>query len=151
MVRKEDVEEDKTQVKPWVFARASFHVKPAEKGVRNRCKKLKMDREALGRGISRAPYVSVRIGQNQTRALVDTGADWSLLDYSLLSKVERDNLGTCEAAGQGVSREPINIIGEVWRDVEAGGIGIAGQRFIVVRNMVTDAILGAAFWVRSFL
>ena len=123
-------------------------MKPAEKGVRDRRAKLVMDREALSRGISRAPYVDVRIGEDSTRALVDTGADWSLMDESMLSVGERHNLATSEAVGQGVGSEPIDIVGQVWKDVEAGGITIPEQRFIVVRNMVTNAILGADFWVR---
>jgi transposase InsO family protein len=146
--RKVSEEKSRAEVKPWVFARASFRVKPADRGAKERRVKLKLSQEALNKGISRAPYVNVKIGDSATRALVDTGADWSLLDDSMLSVEERENLAACDAVGQGVGSEPIDIVGEVWKDVEAGGTRIPGQRFVVVRNMVTDAILGADFWVR---
>ena len=142
-------ESAKKSVKPWVLARASFRVQAAPKGVaKNRRIKLSNDIDTLGEGISRAPYVDVVIEGKKARALVDTGADWSLLDADDLTDEEMKNLGTCDAAGQGVGREPINIVGEVWRDIVLGGTQIPKQRFIVVRNMVTKAILGADFWVR---
>ncbi len=99
-------------------------------------------------GLSRAPFVDVKLNGREIRALVDTGADWSLLDAESLSAEELTGLSKCEARGQGVSREPISILGEVWRDVTLGEVCITQQRFVVVRDMVTKAILGADFWVR---
>ena len=135
-------------MEPWRCARASFRVlTPPKKGNEDRREKLKGAR-AMMEGLSRAPFVDVKLDGSETRALVDTGADWSLLDANSLSVEELAGLSRCEASGQGVSREPIRILGEVWRDVALGEVHITRQRFVVVKEMVTKAILGADFWVR---
>ena len=71
-----------------------------------------------------------------------------MMDYSVLTEEEGRQLSGSDMVGQGVSREPILVVGEVWRDIVIGGIMVPNQRFIVIRNMVTRVILGADFWVR---
>ena len=136
-------------VKPWTFARAAFHVKPLPKGaIRDRRQRLKADKQLLSTGLARAPYVDVEVEGMTTRAMVDTGADWSLLDAGMLTAEELQHISDCSLTGQGVGGEQISILGEVWRDVTAGGLTIPDQRFVVVKRMVTKVILGADFWVR---
>ena len=80
--------------------------------------------------------------------LVDTGADWSLIEESQLEVKEREELSPTAAEGRGVTEEEIPILGEVWRDLDIGGIKVDSQRFIVVKKMITPVILGADFWGR---
>ena len=140
----------KMKVQDWKGCRAQFWVKTAGKpGKGNRRhKKLQREKEALRVGLSRSPYVEIEIEDTCCRALVDSGADWSMLDYTALTPSEVEGLTESHMSGQGVSSEPISVVGEVWRDVKLGGLVIPKQRFVVIRNMVTSTILGADFWVR---
>ena len=88
--------------------------------------------------------------QDQCQALVDTGADWTLISESLLSHEELELLkdGDSEMRGQGVTGAPLDILGEVWRDFRIGDLVITNQRFVAVRGIVSDVILGMDFWGR---
>ena len=54
--------------------------------------------------------------------LVDTGADWSLIEESELQDQERKELAPSAMTGKGVTEAEIPIVGELWRDVSIGGI-----------------------------
>ena len=136
-----------TKVKNWICARAKFSVR-TQPGIKKRHQKLLKDRQVLEVGLSRLPYVGVTMGNESCRALVDTGADWSMLDYSCLSEEERGSLVESGMRGHGVSKEPIKVKGEVWRNVVLDGIPVTNQRFVVIDGLVTRMILGADFWVR---
>ena len=142
-------EEKHETVKPYSFARASFRVLPVERGSRrNRRGKLMQEKEALSVGLTKSPYVEVSVDGKGIRALVDSGADWSLMCYDQLTGEERRQLQHCSMEGQGVSKETIHVVGELSKDVEIGGIVAERQRFVVVKDMITAMILGADFWVR---
>ena len=74
--------------------------------------------------------------------MIDLGADWSMLDFSALTGEERQQLITdSQMVGQEVSKEPIVFVGEVWMDVQLGRVTLPKQSFVVLRNLVTAAIL----------
>ena len=141
------------RVKPWSCARAQLFVKaPAGQG-KGRVKALRRDKETLRRGLTSSPYVDVvwnrgEGSQQVMTGLVDTGADWSLIEESQLDVREREELSPTSAQGRGVTEEEIPILGEVWRDLNVGEIKVDSQRFIVVKKMITPVILGADFWGR---
>ncbi len=146
--------EGKASIRPWTCAKMSLSVKPCAKGEKNRHKRLIEDKEMVARGLRRSPYVKVKWiepttnHQNQTAALVDTGADWSLLAESELSKMERSEIRAVDMVGQGVTKQTLPVVGVVWRSVQLGDIIVPDQRFIVVSDMITNVILGADFWAR---
>ena len=140
--------ESGTGIRPWRCAKASFKIQTPPKGQRKERKLMRKGARAMVEELSKAPFIDVGLGGAETRALVDTGADWSLLDSTYLTQEELTGLSSCRATGQGVSKEPICILGEVWRDVLLGDVVVPQQRFVVVKEMVTRAILGADFWVR---
>ena len=70
------------------------------------------DRQVLEVGLSRFPYVEVKLGNDSCRALVDTGADWSMLDYTHLSE---EGQGRRSLVGSDVKGQVVK--GLVWCDV----------------------------------
>ena len=99
--------------------------------------------------LTTAPYVSVEWSEGVAgRAMVDTGADWSLLADEQLTARERLAIRPSSVRGRGVSSEDIPVLGEVWRTVTVGGVRVPDQRFVVVRGLVAPAILGIDFWSR---
>ena len=93
----------------------------------------------------------VRFGTEDCSALLEPGADWSLIDNSLLNEEERtefEHSGDHELYGRCVSGESITILGEVWRTLTVGKLCIAEQRFVVVHGLSSRVILGADFWPR---
>ena len=59
-----------------------------------------------------APYVSVKWDDGaQGRAMVDTGADWSLIAEEELTAREKLAIRPSSVRGRGVSREEIPILG----------------------------------------
>ena len=96
-----------------------------------------------------APYVTVEWdGGTQGRAMVDTGADWSLVSEEELTAREKFALRPSSVRGRGVSREEIPILGEVFRTLRIGDVSVPDQRFVVVRGLIVPAILGIDFWSR---
>ena len=145
-------------VKPWICARAKFAVCPPEKSTTRRVKKLREMNEAARIGLNRAPYVAIKwVAEGETGkvagALIDTGADWSLIDYEGLTEGEKAELQPSSERGQGVSGEPVKNMGVVWRSISlmsTDGVPLVvdDQPFVVVQSMVTPLILGADFWSR---
>ena len=140
-------------VRPWSCARAELFVKaPAREGKRRR-ERILRDKESLRQGLTSSPYVEIHWRREdgslpQMTGLVDTGADWSLIEESQLGDEEWKELQPSSAQGKGVTEAEIPIVGEVWRDLMVGGVKVDSQRFIVVKKMVTPVILGADFWGR---
>ena len=123
------------------------------KGTKDRYKKLREKKMAWHQILSRSPHVMVHLGTEDCSALLllDTGADWSLIDESLLSDEERTGLehsGDHGLYDRGVSGESITILGEVWRTLTLGDLRITEQRFVVVHGLLSRVILGADFWAR---
>ena len=145
-------------VRPWSCARAKFVVKPATafSGEQGRMKQLKRDKVAVMEMLPRTPYIRVswreshrpRMRWKDMIPLVDTGADWSLIAESELSVSELVDLQPSDVQGQAVTKDQIEVVGEVWRDVRIGTRHVTKQRFIVLKDMVTNTILGADFWIR---
>ena len=76
-----------------------------------------------------APYVSVeRSAGVAGRAIVDTGADWSLLADKQVTARERLAIRPSIVRGRDVSSENIPVPGEVWRTVTVGGVRVLDQR-----------------------
>ena len=144
---------DETVIRNWSCARVKLTVKTPDKKVNGRIKKLRRDKAGF-ENLHRTPYVKVEWINNESGersslvALVDTGADWSLMKESEMSEEERDELQPTDMVGQGVTKQRIEIIGEIWRTIVIGGVEVPQQRFIVVQDMVTPVILGADFWAR---
>ena len=116
-----------TPVQHWSCARARLIVKtPPQKATGGRrVTKLRRDREALETGLTRTPYVEILWhgednAQRMMVGLVDTGADWSLVEESELNEEERKALVPSSMSGKGVTDTDIPIIREVWRDVSIG-------------------------------
>ena len=141
-------EERKTKkgIKPWSCAKVEFKILPGDKSQTNRLRNLKKMKTVAQEGICSTPYVEVMWEDGSiSPALLDTGAQWSLLTEQELTDDERSalsNSGVIE--GRGVSGEKIPVVGEIWRDVLVGGVRFENHRFIVVSTMVCRVILGIA-------
>ena len=146
-------------MKPWSCGRARLFVKPADREEAkrgSRTAKLRSDKDQLLYSLPKTPYISLAWGMSgesseqaqSMTALIDTGADWSLITKAELAEAEWGELQPSNVAGEGVTRELIPVIGEVWRTIFIGGIEVPDQRFIVVEDMITPVILGADFWSR---
>ena len=100
-------------------------------------------------GINSTPYVDVQwVDGTKSRALFDTGAQWTIITEELLSERELHSLEESSLSGQGVTGEKIPVIGEAWRTVKLGGLTFENQRFVVVKKMICPIILGIDFWSR---
>ena len=120
--------------RPWSGTCARMKVIESPKGTKDRYKKLRERKMAWNQILSKSPHVTVRfgIGREDCNALLDTGADWPLIDDSLLNAEERRELeqsGEHGLYGRGVSGESITILGEVWRTLTLGELGISEQRY----------------------
>ena len=149
------VSPNSVSVRPWTCARVRITVKPGSRGKRNRYRKLKEDKEMLARGLCRSPYMQLSWVcsddpgmANTSPALMDTGADWSLINESQLTELEQAELKPVDIVGQGVTSDELTILGAVWRSFNLGETTIPSQRFVVVKDMVADVILGADFFAR---
>jgi len=149
--KKKEGNDSMGKIRPWTCAKVSLRVKPDEKGKRNRSRRLREDKEMMERGLMRSPYVKMNwvepmsVEQPETAALVDTGADWSLIAESELTRMEKSELRAVDMVGQGVTKQALPIVGVVWRSVKIGDVEVPDQRFIVVSDMITEVILGADF------
>ncbi len=119
-------------MRPWSCARAELFVRvPAQKG-KKRLKTLQRDKESLRQGLTSSPYVDICWRREdgslaQMTGLVDTGADWSLIEESQLGDEEWKELQPSSAQGKGVTKADIPIVGEVWRDLVVGGVNVDSQ------------------------
>ena len=90
--------------------------------------------------MNKTPYVQVQWLDTEKNskatdfALMDTGAQWTLISAEKLSAEEREGLSRSCLSGQGVSGEKIPILGEIWRDVRIGTSHFLSQRFVVVER-----------------
>ena len=80
--------------RPWSGTCARMKVIESPKGTKDRYKKLRERKMAWNQILSKSPHVTVRfgIGTEDCNALLDAGADWSLIDDSLLHEKERREL-----------------------------------------------------------
>ena len=138
--------------KPWSQKIARMRVTVPPKDVPNRVAQVRKDKEVMQQFMCKTPYVEFTwkdsAKDERLLALLDSGADWSLIDESLMSDRERALITASEVQGKGVCGEDVPIVGEVWRSLEIGGLVVDDHRFIVVRNMITNVILGSDFWSR---
>ena len=139
-------------VRPWTCARAEIRVLPPARGSCKRKRGLDTMKEIAAEGITNTPYVRVDWAKGDCdAALLDTGAQWSLISSSKLTAEERENLdGGKGLSGRGVSGEEIDVLGVVWRSVNVGGLLFEKHRFIVVEKMICGIILGIDFWSRAW-
>ena len=117
----------KSGSKPWSGTCARMKVIESPKGTKDRCKKLREKKMAWNQILSKSPHVMVRFGNEaeDCSALLDTGANWSLIDDSLLNE------------------------DEVWRTLALGELGVTEQWFVVVQELSSRVILGADLWARA--
>ena len=90
-------------------------------------------------------------GNDGTRVsmLMDTGAEISLIDESVLTRVERESLGKPDVQPpQGVCGEVINFLGTLNKTVKIGGQVVRNHKFYVVRNCVVKYLVGIDFIYR---
>jgi len=135
---------------PWTRKVAHLRVVNPPKGTPNRIAHLKRAKQVMSQFLGNTPYVEFAWTDTGERslALLDSGADWSLIDEAGMTQAERDMISPTVLEGKGVGGEPVPLVGEVWRSVEIGGLVVPDQRFVVVRGMITNVILGADFWGR---
>ena len=119
----------------------------------NRIAQYTREKQAAVTGLVKSPFIEISWNEKgrrmkKQRALIDTGADWSLLREDQLSEDELEGLQGTDVVGHGVSNEEIPVIGQIWRDIVIGGVTVPGQCFIVVKDMVTKVIVGSDFWAR---
>ena len=141
------------ETRPWSCAKVNFNVLPPKSNSKGRGKELRKLKEVADRGLSNTPYVTARWADGkETAALLDTGAQWSLITEAGITSEERETLAGLNnqgISGRGVSGEKISVIGEVWRDVWIGEMLFDKHRFVVVEQMICDTILGIDFWSRA--
>ena len=141
------------EIKQWSVATAQFHIIPPDRLQKNRIKKFRDIRACAAESLNMTPYVKVQwqghLGSQEDYALMDTGAQWTLISAEKLSQAEKEGITQTELSGQGVSGEKIPILGEIWRDVRIGHSDFQSQRFVVVEKMICPIILGMDFWSRA--
>lgn len=139
-------------IRQWSVAAAQFHVIPPDRQQKKRIKKFRDIRACAADSLNMTPYVKVQwvgLQDQEDYALMDTGAQWTLISAEKLSQAEMAGLTQSGLSGQGVSGEKIPILGEIWRDVQIGQSEFQAQRFVVVQKMICPIILGMDFWSRA--
>ena len=136
-----------TAPKPWSCNRARLFVKESNKERPKRLVRYAQEKQAAVNGIMRAPYVEVRWVLpdgtcTKRRGLFDTGADWSIIRKDALTHEELRSMQPTLMEGQGVCKDALPIIGEIWSDLYLGDVLMKNHRFIVVKDMVAALILG---------
>ena len=142
-----------TAPKPWSCNRARLFVKESNKERPKRLVRYAKEKQAAVNGIMRAPYVEVGWALpdgtcRKRRGLFDTGADWSIIRKDALRQDELRAMKPTLMEGQGVCKDTLPIIGEIWSDLYLGDVLIKNHRFIVVKDMVAARILGVDLWCR---
>ena len=73
-------------MKPWTCARVEIKVLPSDRKGKGRLKELKAMKDIASEGIKKTPYVQVEWSSGEkAAALLDTGAQWSLICLSKLT------------------------------------------------------------------
>ena len=101
--------------------------------------------------LQRSPFIRAEWGNDGTRVsmLMDTGAEISLIDESVLTSVERESLGKPDVQPpQGVCGEVINFVGTLNKTVKIGGQVVRNYKFYVVRNCAVKYLVGIDFIYR---
>lgn len=101
--------------------------------------------------LQRSPFIRAEWGNDGTRVsmLMDTGAEISLIDESVLTSVERESLGKPDVQPpKGVCGEVINFVGTLNKTVKIGGQVVRNHKFYVVRNCVVKYLVGIDFIYR---
>ena len=153
LVKDQEGTDDTGSPKPWSCNRASLFVKESNSKGKRRLVRFAQEKQAAVNGIMRAPYVEVgwslpdgsRVNR---RGLFDTGADWSIIRRDALTPQELEQMEPTLMQGQGVCKESLPIVGEVWSDLYVGEVLVKNHRFIVVKDMVAALILGVDLWCR---
>ena len=141
--------DDPGGVKPWTCANAQFKIMAPDRSSKNRRKQLVQMKEIAEVGINSTPYVEVLWANGtKTKALFDTGAQWSLVTKDLLTQQEQEEMEKSMLSGQGVTGSKIPVVGEIWRTVKLGQTVFKDQRFVVVEEMICPVILGIDLWSR---
>ena len=84
-----------------------------------------------------------------TNALLDTGADFSLVSANRLKQTTVAQLQAVTVSNcRGVDNKLVNIRGELYRNIEIGGMLVKQHRFLVVEGLVVPLILGSDFLAR---
>ncbi len=123
--------DSKATPKPWTNKVAHMRVEMPPRGTPNRIARLKRANEVMSQFLGNTPYVEFAWSDSCERslALLDSGADWSLIDEAGMTREERELILPTELEGKGVGGEPVPIVGEIWRSVEIGGVVVSDQRF----------------------
>ena len=104
------------------------------------------------RGIlKRSPFVRARwgIGNKEVSLLLDTGADVSIVDESILTSDEREAMKEpTTQPPEGVTGEVLNIVGTLTKTVRVGGQVVRNHKFFVVKNCVVKYLAGIDFIFR---
>lgn len=89
------------------------------------------------------------IGNKEVSLLLDTGADVSIVDESVLTSDERKTMREPDTKSpQGVSGEAINIVGTLTTTIRVGGQVVRNHKFFVVKNCVVKYLAGIDFIFR---
>ena len=101
--------------------------------------------------LKRSPFVRARWGggNKEVSLLLDTGADVSIVDESVLTSDERKTVRKPDTKSpQGVSGEDMNIVGTLTKTVRVGGQVVRNHKFFVVKNCVVKYLAGIDFIFR---
>ena len=149
-IESQKTSDDKIRPKPWSAGVCKLKLVPPNRNCKSRISQMKELKMTYNEVQYRSPYVNItwEKGGASLPALMDSGADWSLISSENVTHTEREELGTSLFEGQSVTGQSLDIIGEVWRDMDIDELRIAKQRFVVVNGLLVDIILGADFWGR---
>ena len=101
--------------------------------------------------LKRSPFVRAcwGSGNKEVSLLLDTGADVSIVDESVLTSDERKTMRKPDTKSpQGVCGEAINIVGTLTKTVRVGGQVVRNHEFFVVKNCVVKYLAGIDFIFR---
>lgn len=105
------------------------------------------DKQLL-RSLTRTPFIPVMIAGNRISALLDSGADFSLISYqfAIQTGVRMDSINSCMMpVCKGVSGESVRLEYVICMDIQIANHTIKGHRFYVLNGLVTSVLLGADF------
>ena len=79
-----------------------------------------------------------------TRFLLDTGAAMSVVRWDTLSKNHQDQVIAIYSKAVGANGQPLDVVGQVTLSVSIGKL-TCEQKFLVVRGLTVDCLLGSDF------